>query len=65
MNDNLTLKSISANVGAIPALLRTREARAFFEGLGFTYLGPVDGHEEHLVAGLPAAPVAFQTPRAT
>ncbi|WP_224360393.1 1-deoxy-D-xylulose-5-phosphate synthase [Hyalangium versicolor] len=43
LNDNQM--SISANVGAIPALLRTREARAFFEGLGFTYLGPVDGHE--------------------
>jgi 1-deoxy-D-xylulose-5-phosphate synthase len=43
LNDNQM--SISANVGAIPALLRTREARAFFEGLGFTYLGPVQGHE--------------------
>ncbi|WNG52513.1 1-deoxy-D-xylulose-5-phosphate synthase [Archangium minus] len=43
LNDNQM--SISANVGAIPALLRTREARAFFEGLGFTYLGPVDGHD--------------------
>ncbi|MBN1207390.1 MAG: 1-deoxy-D-xylulose-5-phosphate synthase [Myxococcaceae bacterium] len=43
LNDNQM--SISANVGAIPALLRTREARSFFEGLGFTYLGPVDGHE--------------------
>ena len=42
LNDNQM--SISANVGAIPAMLRTREARAFFEGLGFTYLGPVDGH---------------------
>jgi 1-deoxy-D-xylulose-5-phosphate synthase len=43
LNDNQM--SISANVGAIPALLRTRAARAFFEGLGFTYLGPVDGHD--------------------
>lgn len=43
LNDNQM--SISANVGAIPALLRTREARGFFEGLGFTYLGPVDGHD--------------------
>ncbi len=43
LNDNQM--SISANVGAIPALLRTREARAVFEGLGFTYLGPVDGHD--------------------
>ncbi|RKH61683.1 1-deoxy-D-xylulose-5-phosphate synthase [Corallococcus interemptor] len=43
LNDNQM--SISANVGAIPALLRTRSARAFFESLGFTYLGPVDGHD--------------------
>lgn len=43
VNDNQM--SISANVGAIPALLRTRSARAFFESLGFTYLGPVDGHD--------------------
>ncbi|MFL5357164.1 1-deoxy-D-xylulose-5-phosphate synthase [Archangium sp.] len=43
LNDNQM--SISANVGAIPALLRTREARGFFEGLGFTYLGPVEGHD--------------------
>lgn len=43
VNDNQM--SISANVGAIPALLRTRNARAFFEALGFTYLGPVDGHD--------------------
>ncbi|MBN8228253.1 1-deoxy-D-xylulose-5-phosphate synthase [Corallococcus macrosporus] len=43
LNDNQM--SISANVGAIPALLRTRNARAFFESLGFTYLGPVDGHD--------------------
>ncbi len=43
LNDNQM--SISANVGAVPALLRTHEARAFFEALGFTYLGPVDGHD--------------------
>ncbi|WP_163998313.1 1-deoxy-D-xylulose-5-phosphate synthase [Pyxidicoccus caerfyrddinensis] len=43
LNDNQM--SISANVGAIPALLRTRGARTFFEGLGFTYVGPVDGHD--------------------
>ncbi|AEI68112.1 1-deoxy-D-xylulose-5-phosphate synthase [Corallococcus macrosporus] len=43
LNDNQM--SISANVGAIPAMLRTHEARGFFEGLGFTYLGPVDGHD--------------------
>lgn len=51
LNDNQM--SISANVGAIPALLRTREARGFFEGLGFTYIGPVDGHDlEALVPAL-------------
>jgi 1-deoxy-D-xylulose-5-phosphate synthase len=49
LNDNQM--SISANVGAIPALLRTREARAFFEGLGFTYLGPVAGHELGALVG--------------
>lgn len=43
LNDNQM--SISPNVGAIPALLRTSQARAFFEGLGFTYLGPVPGHD--------------------
>jgi len=43
LNDNQM--SISANVGAIPSLLRTRGARDFFQGLGFTYLGPVDGHD--------------------
>ncbi len=43
LNDNQM--SISANVGAIPALLRTPETRGFFEGLGFAYLGPVDGHD--------------------
>jgi 1-deoxy-D-xylulose-5-phosphate synthase len=50
LNDNQM--SISANVGAIPALLRTREARAFFEGLGFTYLGPVDGHDLKALLGM-------------
>ncbi|WP_342374647.1 1-deoxy-D-xylulose-5-phosphate synthase [Myxococcus stipitatus] len=43
LNDNQM--SISANVGAIPSLLRTRGARDFFQGLGFTYVGPVDGHD--------------------
>jgi 1-deoxy-D-xylulose-5-phosphate synthase len=43
LNDNQM--SISPNVGAVPALLRGPAARAFFEGLGFTYLGPVDGHD--------------------
>ena len=59
LNDNQM--SISANVGAIPALLRTRQARAFFEALGFTYLGPVDGHD--LGALLPVLREARQSSR--
>jgi 1-deoxy-D-xylulose-5-phosphate synthase len=59
LNDNQM--SISANVGAIPALLRTRQARAFFESLGFTYLGPVDGHD--LGALLPVLREARQSSR--
>ncbi|MCI0672698.1 MAG: 1-deoxy-D-xylulose-5-phosphate synthase, partial [Myxococcaceae bacterium] len=43
LNDNQM--SISPNVGAVSSLLRTRSARTFFEGLGFSYLGPVDGHD--------------------
>jgi 1-deoxy-D-xylulose-5-phosphate synthase len=42
LNDNGM--SISANVGAIPRMLAAGTARGFFEALGFTYLGPVDGH---------------------
>jgi 1-deoxy-D-xylulose-5-phosphate synthase len=42
VNDNGM--SISANVGAVPHLLASTEARGFFESLGFTYLGPLDGH---------------------
>ena len=42
LNDNGM--SISANVGAVPRMLAGPGARAFFEALGFTYLGPVDGH---------------------
>jgi 1-deoxy-D-xylulose-5-phosphate synthase len=42
VNDNGM--SISPNVGAVPHLLASTEARGFFESLGFTYLGPLDGH---------------------
>ena len=42
LNDNGM--SISSNVGAVAHLLKSASARAFFESLGFTYLGPVDGH---------------------
>ena len=43
LNDNQM--SISVNVGGVPKLLRGTSARAFFEGLGLTYLGPIDGHD--------------------
>jgi 1-deoxy-D-xylulose-5-phosphate synthase len=42
LNDNGM--SISANVGAVPRMLAGPGARSFFEALGFTYLGPVNGH---------------------
>jgi 1-deoxy-D-xylulose-5-phosphate synthase len=42
LNDNGM--SISSNVGAVARLLQSSAARAFFEALGFTYLGPVSGH---------------------
>jgi 1-deoxy-D-xylulose-5-phosphate synthase len=37
--------SISQNVGAVSKFLRGPEARAFFESLGLSYLGPIDGHD--------------------
>ena len=42
LNDNGM--SISPNVGAVARMLAEGGARPFFESLGFTYLGPVDGH---------------------
>ncbi len=42
LNDNGM--SISPNVGAVARMLAGTGARPFFESLGFTYLGPVDGH---------------------
>jgi 1-deoxy-D-xylulose-5-phosphate synthase len=42
LNDNGM--SISSNVGAVARLLQTGAARNFFEALGFSYLGPLDGH---------------------
>jgi 1-deoxy-D-xylulose-5-phosphate synthase len=42
LNDNGM--SISSNVGAVASLLKGAAARDFFESLGFSYLGPVDGH---------------------
>ncbi len=55
LNDNQM--SISPNVGAVSQLLRTTRARSFFESLGFTYLGPVEGHD------LPALIAAFREAR--
>lgn len=43
LNDNGM--SISPNVGALCASLRTPDAGALFEQLGFSYTGPVDGHD--------------------
>jgi 1-deoxy-D-xylulose-5-phosphate synthase len=43
LNDNQM--SISVNVGAVPSLLRSSGARWLFEAMGFSYLGPVDGHD--------------------
>lgn len=42
LNDNGM--SISSNVGAVARLLQSVAARSFFEALGFSYLGPLDGH---------------------
>jgi 1-deoxy-D-xylulose-5-phosphate synthase len=42
LNDNGM--SISSNVGAVARLLKSASARTFFEALGFSYLGPLDGH---------------------
>ena len=54
LNDNQM--SISANVGVVPELLRGPAARGFFEALGFSYLGPLDGHAlPELIAGLEEA----------
>ena len=41
LNDNGM--SISQNVGLVPHMLRS-QPRVFFEALGVTYIGPVDGH---------------------
>lgn len=42
LNDNGM--SISSNVGAVARMLLSGAARSFFEALGFSYLGPLDGH---------------------
>lgn len=56
LNDNAM--SISKNVGVIPTLLRGQSpgtARSFFEQFGFSYVGPIDGHDmEELLSALRA-----------
>ena len=53
LNDNGM--SISKNVGAVEHMLRAGP-RPFFEAMGFSYLGPVDGHDLNaLVDALSAA----------
>ncbi len=42
LNDNGM--SISRNVGAVAMMLR-QGPRAFFETMGFVYIGPIDGHD--------------------
>ena len=48
LNDNGM--SISKNVGAVEQLLR-QGPRAFFEAMGFSYLGPIDGHDLDALTG--------------
>jgi len=43
LNDNEM--SISVNIGGVARMLRGSMARSFFESLGFTYIGPIDGHD--------------------
>ena len=48
LNDNGM--SISKNVGAVEQMLR-QGPRAFFEAMGFAYVGPLDGHDLEALAG--------------
>lgn len=57
LNDNQM--SISANVGAVSRLLPGSGARTLFESLGFTYEGPLDGHD------LPSLIAAFERARSS
>ncbi len=49
LNDNQM--SIAPNVGAIPAILASGEARDFFSHFGFDYVGPIDGHSIDVLLG--------------
>jgi len=49
LNDNQM--SIAPNVGAIPSILASGEARSFLEHFGLDYVGPIDGHQMSLLLG--------------
>lgn len=59
LNDNGM--SISKNVGAVEQMLR-QGPRAFFEAMGFSYLGPVDGHDLEALAEVLGAARRCQRP---
>ncbi len=59
LNDNGM--SISKNVGAVEQMLR-QGPRAFFEAMGFSYLGPVDGHDLDALADVLGAARRCQRP---
>lgn len=59
LNDNGM--SISQNVGAVARLLK-RDARHFFESLGFVYVGPSDGHDVHRLIEILRAAKASSKP---
>ncbi len=59
LNDNGM--SISKNVGAVEEMLR-QGPRAFFEAMGFAYLGPVDGHDLDALSEVLAAARRCQKP---
>ncbi len=59
LNDNGM--SISKNVGAVEQMLR-QGPRAFFEVMGFSYLGPVDGHDLDALADVLGAARRCQRP---
>lgn len=59
LNDNGM--SISKNVGAVEQMLR-QGPRGFFEAMGFSYLGPVDGHDLAALTDVLTAARRFERP---
>ncbi len=59
LNDNGM--SISKNVGAVEQMLR-QGPRGFFEAMGFSYLGPVDGHDLAALTDVFTAARRFEHP---